>query len=41
MPQPNYNGTGMALCGILKPGETLHEWFIKHGKKLSRHGKDE
>jgi hypothetical protein len=24
--QPNYLGTGMALCGVLRPGETLEEW---------------
>ena len=23
---PNYMGTGMALCGILNEGETLDDW---------------
>jgi hypothetical protein len=22
----NYMGTGMALCGVLKEGEALHDW---------------
>ena len=27
LPNPNYKGTGMALCGILKKGETLEQWI--------------
>ena len=26
MPEPNYMGTGLALCGVLKKGETLSQW---------------
>ena len=26
-PQPNFRGTGKALCGILKEGESLEEWL--------------
>lgn len=26
MPEANFLNTGMALCGILKKGETLDEW---------------
>lgn len=26
MPQPNYRNTGMALCGVLKPGQTLDQF---------------
>lgn len=29
MYQPNYRGSGLALCGILKPGQTL-EQFIEN-----------
>jgi len=29
IPQPNYRGTGLALCGILLRGETLQEWIIR------------
>ena len=25
-PLPNFNGTGQALCGLLKKGETLDQW---------------
>jgi hypothetical protein len=31
-PQPNYQKTGMALCGVLKKNETLEHW-IKRTKK--------
>jgi len=24
---PNYMGTGRALCGVLKKGQTLEEWM--------------
>lgn len=26
-PDPNYRNTGMALCGVLKKGETLDGWI--------------
>ena len=25
--QPNFLGLGVALCGILRPFESLHEWI--------------
>lgn len=28
--QANYNKTGMALCGVLYPGETFEQWREKH-----------
>lgn len=31
-PNPNYMGTGMALCGILNDGETLEEFKIRKEK---------
>ena len=27
--QPNYIGSGMALCGVLRDGETLQEWISR------------
>lgn len=30
--QPNYRGSGMALCGILKPGQTLDHFVANHNK---------
>jgi hypothetical protein len=32
IPEPNYLGTSMALCGVLLPGESLEGW-IKRTKK--------
>ena len=29
VPEPNYLNTGMALCGILKPGQTLNEFIAE------------
>ena len=29
---PNYMGTGMALCGVMKKGETLEQWKKRVGK---------
>jgi len=26
-PNPNYRGTGQALCGVLNKGENLHEFL--------------
>jgi len=33
MPQPNYMGTGMALCGILQPGQNLKQWLDDKRKR--------
>jgi hypothetical protein len=30
MPEPNFAGTGMALAGVLKEGQTLEEWMQEH-----------
>lgn len=32
-PEPDFLGTGMALCGVLKEGETLQE-FIERKRKV-------
>jgi len=32
IPNPNYQGTGLALCGVLKNGETLEGWKKWTGK---------
>lgn len=31
---PNFMGTGKALAGILKKGETLEEWLKRKEKRL-------
>lgn len=33
IPMPDYQGTGMALCGVIKKGETLNDWIKKHHEK--------
>ncbi len=33
--EPNYMNTGMALCGVLLPGETL-EQFIDRKKEINK-----
>jgi hypothetical protein len=30
MPEPNFAGTGLALAGVLKEGQTLEEWMQEH-----------
>jgi hypothetical protein len=30
-PMPNYHGTGMALCGVTKKGESLDKWIKRRG----------
>ena len=32
-PAPNYLGTGMALCGVLRYGQTLEEWVSEKKKR--------
>ena len=32
-PDPNFAGTNMALCGVLKKGETLKEWKSRNHKR--------
>lgn len=32
MPDPNYQGSKMALCGVIEKGKTLEEWKKKHRK---------
>ena len=27
IPEPNYRRTGMALCGVTRPGESLQDWI--------------
>lgn len=31
-PEPNYMGTGMALCGVIDAGKSLDDWKQKHHK---------
>lgn len=38
LPQPNYIGSGMALCGVLRDGETLQEWISRNQTKLNKAG---
>lgn len=33
IPSANYRGTGMGLCGILQPGQTLQEFTALYGLK--------
>jgi len=33
--EANFKGTGKALCGVLKKGETLPEW-LKRTKKITK-----
>jgi hypothetical protein len=32
-PEPNYQGTGMALCGVLLPGQNLKQWMDAKRKR--------
>jgi hypothetical protein len=36
-PEPNYRGPGMALCGILRKGQTLQEWKNERAKREGGH----
>ena len=31
---PDYLGTGLALCGVLKYGQTLNEWVQEKKKRI-------
>lgn len=31
-PNPNYRGTGKALCGVIEKGDTLEDWKRKNKK---------
>ena len=31
-PEPNYQGTFKALCGVIDKGHTLEDWKKKHNK---------
>ena len=33
IPMPNFKGTGMALKGILKKGETINAWHKRTGNR--------
>lgn len=33
IPEANYNNTGMALCGIIKEGDTLKDWIDRFGQE--------
>lgn len=37
---PNWEGTGLACCGILKDGETFNDWMIRIEKARTRIKKD-
>ena len=32
IPRPNYEGTGQALCGVLKKNETFLDWKKRTGR---------
>lgn len=34
---PNYDGTHMALCGVLLPEETLEEWIERKAKTAKKY----
>lgn len=36
MPQPDFIGTGMALCAVLRQGETLNGWYRDFKYKMER-----
>jgi len=36
MSDPDYKGTGMALCAILQPGQTLENWIAESNKRKSK-----
>ena len=40
LPQPDFMGMGMALCGILNEGETTQQWIDKHGKSKTNSAED-
>jgi hypothetical protein len=37
-PEPNFRGTGMALCGVLLPGQNLKQWMDTKRKRSEELG---
>lgn len=36
MPVANYMGTGLALCGVLKPRQTLLNWKLQRMEQITK-----
>ena len=39
VPLPNYGNTGMCLCGILKPGQSIEEFSVLYQLKKKGYSK--
>lgn len=39
LPDPNYQNTGKALCGVLAKGESLNEWKDRKTMRIKRSSK--
>ena len=36
-PDPNFAGTGKALCGVLKKGQSLEDWEKQKAKRMKKY----